>query len=89
MDGVVQRLESTEVNIRELQRRVRQLEKQVETLWTPPWKRLWFWIDGWPLYRIVDATAKRRRPWDNWVTRRQATMNAERARGINAGRHVH
>lgn len=42
-------------------KRLRDVEKQVDTLWTPPWKKLWFVIDGWPLYRVVPK--RQWRPW--------------------------
>lgn len=55
-------IESLKVNNVQLAGRVRQLEKEMETFVTTHWyKRLWFWIDGWPSTRIV---AKRSwRPW--------------------------
>lgn len=61
-------LEEARVHIASLNARVKTLEIQVhrqfemiDTLWTPPWKKLWFWIDGWPLYRVVEK--RRWRPW--------------------------
>lgn len=64
----VNSLEEARVHIASLSARLhtvevglRQLEKSVETLWTPPWKKLWFWIDGWPLYEVTDR--RRPRPW--------------------------
>lgn len=36
-------------------------EQRFDTLQTPWWKRLWFWIDGWPWYDLNGC--QRRRPW--------------------------
>lgn len=32
-----------------------------DTLQTPWWKRIWFWIDGWPWYDLNGVQV--RRPW--------------------------
>jgi hypothetical protein len=45
----------------QLAARVRHVEKQLDTLGTPWWKRLWFRIDGWPPWWIVGP--RRRRFW--------------------------
>ena len=49
-------------------RRIENLEREVgdhrerfDTLQTPWWKRVWFWIDGWPWYDLNGT--QRRRPW--------------------------
>jgi hypothetical protein len=39
-------------NIHSLMRRVHALEELVDVLATPPWKRLWFWLRGWRLYKV-------------------------------------
>lgn len=68
MDVRVDSLEEAAVHIASLQARVFALEvelrhqaEMIDTLWTPPWKRLWFWLDGWPLYRVAEI--RRPRPW--------------------------
>jgi hypothetical protein len=35
--------------------------QRFDTLQTPWWKRVWFWIDGWPWYDL-NGTQKKR-PW--------------------------
>lgn len=62
---------SLRTRLLELERRMRATEKDVETAWTPPHKRLWFAIDGWPLYRV--AARRQWRPWhrDRWPWRRR------------------
>lgn len=64
----VKSLDEAAVHLASLSARIRSLELQhhhlfemVDTLWTPPWKKLWFWVDGWPLYRVVEQ--RKRRPW--------------------------
>lgn len=54
-----------EVNIKELQRQVRHLEKIVDTMSSPLWKRVLFRLDGWPSGWTV-ATAPAWRPWRRW-----------------------
>jgi hypothetical protein len=61
IESFEQEIESLKVNVKQLQNRVRCLEKIVETIWTPWWKKIWFVIDGWPLYRIV-----KKRQWRPW-----------------------
>ena len=60
-DDLIAEIESLKVRCAELERRYRTLEKQVDTLWTPPHKRLLFFLDGWPLYRL--AVRRQWRPW--------------------------
>lgn len=40
---------------------VRDHAQRFDTLQTPWWKRLWFWVDGWPWYDLNGV--QRRRPW--------------------------
>lgn len=55
-------IESLKVNVRELSRRLRLAEDKLDTfVETPWWKRLWFALDGWPLYRLSE-----RRQWRPW-----------------------
>lgn len=37
-------------------------EQRFDTLQTPWWKRVWFWVQGWPWYDL-NAPARKRRPW--------------------------
>lgn len=64
--------DSQDAEIESLKKRVNQLEQQnvelhemIDTLWTPWWKKLWFLIDGWPLYRLADHPS-----WRPWHRRR-------------------
>jgi len=54
-----------------LEARVRREEKWTDTrLATKLWKRVIFWLDGWPATRLVAVPA--RRPWnlERWLRRR-------------------
>lgn len=64
----VRSIEEAELHVNSLIARVEQLEhsmsdhaQRFDTLQTPWWKRLWFWIDGWPWYDLNGE--QRRRPW--------------------------
>ena len=64
----VRSIEEAELHIASLTVRVEQLEiavsdhaQRFDTLQTPWWKRVWFWIDGWPWYDLHGT--QRRRPW--------------------------
>lgn len=52
---------SATARIEELERVVIDLVQRFDTLQTPWWKRVWFWIDGWPWYDLNGV--QRRRPW--------------------------
>jgi hypothetical protein len=54
-------IESLKVNNKQLQNRMHFLEEVIDTIWTPWWKKAWFVIDGWPLYRIAEK--RQWRPW--------------------------
>lgn len=54
------------LRLMELETRVRQVEKQLDTLGTPLWKRLLFRIDGWPPWWDV-AHVRAWRPWHCWL----------------------
>lgn len=56
-------IDSLMVNEVQLQQRVRDLEKRLDTLQTPLWKRIWFRIDGWPGQRNLNAPKRAWRPW--------------------------
>ena len=53
--------ESIIVRLAALERSVSDHDQRFDTLQTPWWKRLWFWIDGWPWYDLNGT--RRRRPW--------------------------
>lgn len=58
-------IDSLKQNVEQLCARVRLLEKKSETFAeTPFWKRLVFWLDGWPLSRL--AARRTWRPW-HWL----------------------
>ena len=54
---------SLKVNSEQLTHRVRDLEKRLDTLQTPLWKRVWFRVDGWPGQRDLNAPRRAWRPW--------------------------
>lgn len=67
-NAVVRSLPEAEVHIASLTVRVLELERlgsdhaqRFDTLQTPWWKRIVFWIDGWPWYDLNGT--QRRRPW--------------------------
>jgi hypothetical protein len=45
-----------------LEQRIRHLEKQVDTLGSPFWKRIWFRIDGFAPWYVVERR-RTPRPW--------------------------
>lgn len=55
-------VDSLWVNMQQLQQRIRQLEKMMDTRATPLWRRVWFRIDGWPSWTTV-AEKRSWRPW--------------------------
>lgn len=61
LDEAAVHIASLSARMRSLEVEHRRLSEAVDTLWTPPWKKLWFWIDGWPLYRLADKRSPR--PW--------------------------
>lgn len=54
-------VESLRVNVHQLKLDSRDHAERFDTLQTPWWKRLAFWIDGWPWYDLNGT--QRRRPW--------------------------
>jgi hypothetical protein len=54
-----------EANLKELARRLRLVEKALDTRATPLWKRILFRLDGWPSWAIV-AERPTWRPWRRW-----------------------
>jgi len=56
-------IESLWTNVDLLADRVRHVEKCLDTLQTPIWKRLWWWLyEGWPLWNF-NAPQRQYRPW--------------------------
>lgn len=53
--------ESDRVRIGALERTVSDHAQRFDTLQTPWWKRVWFWVQGWPWYDLNGT--RRRRPW--------------------------
>lgn len=62
-DSFAAEIASLKVNVEQLQDRVRFLEKCLDTLQSPLWKRIWFRIDGWPGQRNLNASQRAWRPW--------------------------
>lgn len=60
-------IESLQVNQTEIYRRLRLVEKQLDTRATPLWRRILFRLDGWPSWTIV-AQKPQWRPWRKWWT---------------------
>lgn len=67
-DERVRSLAEAEVHVASLTARVFELERvlsdhaqRFDTLQTPWWKRVWFWINGWPWHDLNGT--QRRRPW--------------------------
>lgn len=56
-------IRSLQINDEQQAARIRDLEKRLDTLQSPLWKRLWFRIDGWPGQRDLNATHRAWRPW--------------------------
>jgi hypothetical protein len=56
-------LDSQQVRIKELQRKVSDMDQRLDTLQTRAWKRLWFRIDGWPGQNNLNAEHRAWRPW--------------------------
>jgi hypothetical protein len=59
--------ESVIANVKELRRMVSDHDQRFDTLQTPFWKRLVFWLDGWP-WHDLNANAPAPRPWRRWWT---------------------
>jgi hypothetical protein len=57
-----QHVRSLWANVDELHRLVNDHGKRFDTLQTPFWKRVWFWIDGWP-WHDLNAPIQKHRPW--------------------------
>ncbi len=58
-------LDSLKINVQELYARVSKLEDETSILLTPPHRKLWFVLNGWALYRVVE-----RPQWRPWRRRR-------------------
>jgi hypothetical protein len=73
MEIRVRSIEEAELHVQSLTIRVTQLEDLIgdhvrrwDTLQTPWWKRVWFWINGWPWYNL-NAGRPHHRPWHRWL----------------------
>lgn len=62
-DSVAAEIASLKFNIELLSARVRHLEKCLDTLQSPLWKRALFRLDGWPGQRNLNADHRSWRPW--------------------------
>jgi hypothetical protein len=56
-------IDSLMVNVDQLWGELRDVQKRLDTLQTPLWKRLWFRIDGWPGMKNLNADKRAWRPW--------------------------
>lgn len=59
-------IDSLWTNVNQQADRIRKLEKLADVWDSPWWKLLLFWLDGWPLHRVVERPAWR--PWRMWFT---------------------
>lgn len=51
-----------------LEERIHDLEEELDTfVKTAWWKKVWFVVDGWPLYHLIDHPQWR--PWHRWTRR--------------------
>jgi hypothetical protein len=55
--------DSQDARIKELERKVSDMDQRFDTLQTPLLRRIWFRIDGWPGQRNLNAEAPAWRPW--------------------------
>jgi hypothetical protein len=46
----------------ELRRQVSDIQQRLDTAQTHQWKRVWFWLQGWPM-TDWNAERRNRRPW--------------------------
>lgn len=53
--------DSMQIRIRDLERQVSDHRQRFETLETHWWKRVWFWLQGWPWYPLNGERGTR--PW--------------------------
>ena len=53
--------ESVQQRLDALEKAVSDHSQRFDTLQTPWWKRVWFWVDGWPWHDLNGQ--QRRRPW--------------------------
>jgi hypothetical protein len=55
--------DSQDARIKELERKVSDMDQRFDTLQTPLLRRIWFRIDGWPGQRNLNAEKPAWRPW--------------------------
>lgn len=61
LEEAAQHIESLTAQVRGLRLEVRDLTQRMDTMQTPIWRRIVFWLDGWPWYNLNGE--QRRRPW--------------------------
>lgn len=62
-DSIRAEFDSLILNDELLAARVRDMEKRFDTLQTPLYKRVWWWVaEGWPWYDL-NAPRRQWRPW--------------------------
>jgi hypothetical protein len=66
----------------ELARRISDLEGQISLLEAPTWKRVLFYVNGWPRL-VIPATEQRWRPWHRWWGRRDRDYTTRIGRFMN------
>mgnify|MGYP001619168715 CR=1 len=70
---------SLRLRIQKLEERVGDLEEKlscfVENVW---WRRIWFCLDGWPLYYLIDRPQWR--PWHQWTRTPRRIVQAKERR---------
>lgn len=59
-------IQSLWLNNYQLEHRVRELEKMIDTKNTIWWKRILFRVDGWSPWYRVDKDGPKWRPWRRW-----------------------
>jgi hypothetical protein len=66
LEEAVVHLNAQRLQIIELRKQIRFMQKQIDTQGSRWWKKLWFRIDGWPPWWIV-AEKRQWRPWHKRV----------------------
>jgi hypothetical protein len=58
--------DSQDARLKELERKVSDMDQRFDTLQTRLWKRLLFRLDGWPGQNDLNADRPSWRPWRRW-----------------------
>jgi hypothetical protein len=45
-------IEALKAQVKELRRQVQALDERVDTVCSPPWKRIWWFLQGYRLWRV-------------------------------------